>query len=52
MQAKASKKEYELIFAEIKGGKHRIRSVYLMKNMQYKKKLFEAKKLGEPILQF
>ncbi|EAL53382.1 conserved hypothetical protein [Campylobacter upsaliensis RM3195] len=62
---KASKKEYELIFAEIKGGKgvfaldleykggkHRIRSVYLMKNMQYKKKLFEAKKLGEPILQF
>ena len=56
---KASKKEYELIFAEIqggkgvfaldleyKGGKHRIRSVYLMKNMQYKKKLFEAKKLG------
>ena len=62
---KASKKEYELIFTEIKGGKgvfaldleykggkHRIRSVYLMKNMQYKKKLFEAKKLGEPILQF
>lgn len=48
----ASKKEYELIFAEIKGEKHRIRSVYLMKNMQYKKKLFEAKKLGEPILQF
>ena len=62
---KASKKEYELVFAEIqggkgvfaidleyKGGKHRIRSVYLMKNSQYKRKLYEAKKLGEPILQF
>ncbi len=62
---KASKKEYELVFAEIqggkgvfaidleyKGGKHRIRSVYLMKNSQYKRKLYEAKKLGEPILHF
>lgn len=62
---KASKKEYELVFAEIqggkgvfaidleyKGGKHRIRSVHLMKNSQYKRKLYEAKKLGEPILQF
>lgn len=62
---KASKKEYELVFAEIqggkgvfaidleyKGGKHRIRSVHLMKNSQYKRKLYEAKKLGEPILHF
>lgn len=62
---KASKKEYELVFTELqggkgvfaidlqyKGGKHRARSVYLMKNSQYKKKLQEAKELGEPILQF
>ena len=62
---KASKDSYELIFAELKGGKgalaldlelkggkHRVRSVYLMKNSQYKFKLFNAKKQGEPILQF
>lgn len=61
----ATKKDYELIFSEIKGGKgvfaldlelkggkHRIRSLHLMKNSQYKKKLLEAKKLGEPVLQF
>lgn len=62
---KATKQEYELIFAnlkggkgvlaldlEFKGGKHRVRSVYLMTITQFKKKMFENKKAGGPTLHF
>lgn len=62
---KASKKEYELIFAnfkggkgvlaldlEFRGGKHRVRSVHLMTIAQFKKKIYEGKKVGDPTLQF